>query len=363
MRAWVGLVSCVVVACGSRTGLDVDFHDDASAPAKDAAPHVDAGVVETGVDAKPIQDAAIEADTGVVEAGPDASLTPLCDPPTKLASPSDRFLAIDATYVYYTEGTSAELRRVPKAGGKVDTICSIKPFQGPEGGAIAVDDTYVYFVDSDGIERVSKGGGTVTLLYATPTLNAIGPLAINGTYLVWDESHYQTSSTYVGRMPLPGSTATIFVTDGDGSNDNVAIDANDAYFLQPGTITYVPIGGGTETTLATTTTKAWVWSLLVDGTDIFWEESLPASKKIYGTSKGNTPTLLWSSKSIEPIAMTVDAANFYVGDFSFPIYRIPRGGGSETLFANNSGSVEAIAQDATSVYWTSYGVAVMKCDK
>jgi hypothetical protein len=360
-RYFPALVVGVLAACGSRSQLGVVVLEDAAAPPP--PPHDAAPPPEAGVDASPPpKDAAVE--TAPKEAGPDASPPPpLCDPPTQLAAAADRFFALDSTWVYYTEGKSAEVRRVPKAGGSVEKLCSMTPFLGPTGGTIAVDGGNVYFVDADGIERVSTNGGTPTLLYATPTNNGIGFLATNGTYLVWTETHYQTQTVYIGRMSLPGSTATLLVQDADIGDCPLALDAQSVYFMKPGTIQTIPVTGGSETTLASTTKTAFVDAIVVDGSDVFWGDRYPQSDHIHSVSQGNQPSLLWSSTKIDPVWLAVDTTNIYMSDFDFHVYRIPRGGGAETLFVNTQAFVESLAQDATSVYWIASASGVYKCDK
>jgi hypothetical protein len=70
-----------------------------------------------------------------------------------------RALAVDATYTYF--GDDVGVRRVPKGGGTVITLAA-----GYDSYKLAVDSTYVYWtewtlVGNDAIRRVPKAGGAV----------------------------------------------------------------------------------------------------------------------------------------------------------------------------------------------------------
>jgi hypothetical protein len=145
-----------------------------------------------------------------IDAGKSLRMLPLQGggQPTTLASPGESGplgFAIDATNAYYT--TASGVWSVPLAGGTPTKLVTDTP-----DAAIAVDDTYVYWVDHTPgqLQRVQKAGGGVLLLAKDATSFAstyAGSLAADGIDTYW----VSTDEGIVWTMPSGGGPATQLV--------------------------------------------------------------------------------------------------------------------------------------------------------
>jgi hypothetical protein len=144
-------------------------------------------------------------------------------------------IAVDSTYVYWTDTTDS-VWRAPKSGaGPVQHLATYSPEL--EGGvasvpeAIAVDSTFVFFTNDDGtIQKVALAGGT-------PTLFTAGPVQIAGQIAIANNSVYFTQNNDPGTVesvPTSGGTATVL----QGSQHlpaGVVADGNNIYWVNQGT--------------------------------------------------------------------------------------------------------------------------------
>lgn len=177
--------------------------------------------------------------------------------------------------------------------------------------------------------------------------------------------------------PLPSS----------GLNRHIAVDSNNVYFTDPfsNSVYRVPVGGGTEVTLATN--QNGTGDIAVDSSNVFWTTtgndtvcSLPLA--------GGSVTTLAVGQNV-PLPLAVDATNVYWGTrsdimaahlsggsaFTFVVGRVAADlavQGSTLCWTQPSGSIvemlplggvdrfvtstdppSMIATDASSVYWVS----------
>ena len=150
-------------------------------------------------------------------------------------------LAVDATHVYFDD--DGGLKRVPIAGGSVQTLVT-----GYNPWEIALDDTYVYWTEKSpgAIRRVAKTGGAAQTLVSAPDVNGPTSLAVDGTNVYWAE--------YGGRarrMPKGGGTPADFsAPDSAYQPGSVAINAANIYWSDSisatsGRLRRAPKGGGT----------------------------------------------------------------------------------------------------------------------
>ncbi|MEW6128691.1 MAG: C25 family cysteine peptidase [Acidobacteriota bacterium] len=191
------------------------------------------------------------------------SITTLINvPPDLQDSLGAKGLAVDGTYVYWTEGCcgSGKVRKIPVGGGAATLLA-----QGVQGGnpkGLALDESFVYFVDwgcccSGGIHRVSKAGGAVTAL-GTGLLCGPTNLAVDEDFVYWAEAGNVPGNSSVNKIAKSGG-ATIALAGGVESPVQVAIDAAYVYVTASGSslVKKVPKAGGTAINLATNLNAPW----------------------------------------------------------------------------------------------------------
>jgi len=193
-----------------------------------------------------------------------------------LAAGGDRGVSdlyIDNDNVYWTNFDN--VNSVPKIGGTAITLAS-----GNFVTDIAVDDTYVYFIDSDNdadsIKRVPKSGGTVETIHTRGTSvgDVLGDLAADSSGVYWTET--------IGRLKrIPNGELAIEDLASEGGYE-IILDADNIYLIQANAIKMVPKTGGTPVTLATidgTTIGDIPTGIAVDNTNVYWLEPTPRQVK------------------------------------------------------------------------------------
>jgi hypothetical protein len=178
------------------------------------------------------------------------------------ANVSDRPLALDANNVYFSSGTTG-LSVVPKGGGAVTTLAA-----GDVADGIALDDTYVYYTNHFGgvVRRVPKAGGTPTTLGTVQSAAVDRPsgIAVDASYVYYTDE--RANSVY--RVLKTGGTPQAIVTN-EAMPSNLVVDASWVYFAdyQSGVLRRIaPDGTGGPFTLGS------VYAALIaqTGTDVVY---------------------------------------------------------------------------------------------
>ncbi len=220
--------------------------------------------------------------------------------------------AVDAVNLYYTVG--GDVKSMPLAGGLATTLAV--DLAGPAQILVDSDDAYV-LVGSAGVLRIPfDGGPTSTVSY--PASYAAFRMALDATNLyvtAYDALDNVSGNDRIIQIPLDGGTPTTLAStprqQGDGPYEiyDIAVGATNVYWLDPGVVRSVPIGGGAVTAVATG--LAGPMRLAVDDQAVYW----------------------------------TDAADGTVN-------KAPLDGGPRTVLARCQQWPTSIAVDGTSVYWT-----------
>ncbi|MCO6451260.1 MAG: hypothetical protein J5I90_10785 [Caldilineales bacterium] len=151
--------------------------------------------------------------------------------------------AVDQTHLYFGD-SDGSLKRMPVGGGALQTLVA------DGGGCCVLDDTYVYWTRrEDGgpdneIWRIVKSGAGAPELVAslTPPENTyfIRNLAIDDTYIYWTEGKTgikaidQPGVGAVKRVPKAGGAIQTLADVGDGIENpgSIALDATHIYWVE-----------------------------------------------------------------------------------------------------------------------------------
>jgi sugar lactone lactonase YvrE len=347
------LVALAIVACGARTGLDLDT----------------GSLENVGTTGAPDSGGGSGSSSGGV--GP-----VLCGPtPRMLASGPDGSvsLVLDANNVYWTAqpyGNVADggVLSVPLAGGTPTTLAypQVTPL------FVAVSATTVYWDNQeDGlIESVPIGGGTITTVVTGLGSNGPAGMTIDATSLYWaDFGDECFPSGALIRAPLTGGMQTELAT-GQAEPWEIAVDAVALYWTniteasdQGGSVVKVPIAGGSPVTLASG--QHLPIAIALDDDSVYFTNNgthagnfLDGSVMKVAKRGGAAVTLASQQEGADGLA--VDDTNVYwvraasgMGDGA--VLSVGKSGGPITTLASGQASPMAIAQSGDCVYWVNAG--------
>lgn len=266
--------------------------------------------------------------------------------------PSPSAIALDTTNVYWANQPmqAGAVVQLPIAGGTPTTVASA---QGTLA-AFAVEGSSIYWANSDAdntfILEGPVGGGAATTLASEPTFIPVG-LAANATNVAWTtEGTTGTAAGTVVTAPLAGGAATTLAPD-QGDVIALAMDATNVYWKSDRSILKVSLAGGALSTLCTlsTSTAGASFAMAVDATNVYWtgRDGTSGTLMKVPVGGGTATTLATSSDMFS--ALAIDATSAYVS--SADILSVPIAGGAATTLVAGYGA-NGLAVDATSVYWT-----------
>ncbi len=226
----------------------------------------------------------------------------------------------------------------------------------PQG--IAVDTTNVYWVETEGpVRMMPKGGGTATLLATEPR----GPtgLVLDSGVLYWVSQAGNLRSLTLGSAAPPTTLATFA-----SSSFGVAVDATYVYwtmigenpvdFSPAGTVTAIPRTGGALVPVAGGQNVPD--GIAVGGGNAYWidlDTQLPQSapSAMQAPLDGGSPAPLFvppagPSQSLDAIASDATYVYFTSGG---NLYRAPLAGGAPMLLASGLDAT-ALAVDDSGIY-------------
>lgn len=272
-------------------------------------------------------------------------------PLAQLANPAVQ-IAVDATHVYWSDGTA--LHRVPVTGGNVEEITRrvLLPF--------ALDETELFFFRDDGqwngvyqyhLERIAKAGGAsvmVTKPNAGPGLHFLpGHIVVDTLrlYGVTGETVYSMSKQN-GSDPatlVPSATFQQIV--------QLVRDGDDVYYTTwlPGGVWRVPAAGGQKT--ARVAGDDHSQALVLDDRNVYWTSQLEARGVRRAPKGGGTVTVL-ARPEADPRGLAQTDRHLYWAEYDLgKIWRTPKAGGTSEVIASGIVAPNDVAVDDHCVYW------------
>lgn len=284
-----------------------------------------------------------------------------CQPVILASEPGEpTALTVDSTYVYWTNNTSGDVRRVPIAGGAAETI-----FDGPPGTILGEglvrSGTDVYFTIDDG----NADGG----VFRCPAAGcaAGGPQAVvaplagpefvglaDGGVLLISEA---TVPGRVGRCTLPCTSGLDVLAPSEGLPGFVASEG-DAFYWS----TLIPNGGNlrAKPDLASAPSDLvggrFVRQVAVHGSEVLFAERGTGMK---AAARDGGAVRKISGEITDTERFALDGDDVYFND-AVTLGRVLRCnvttcGDAGTVLAATQDHPHAIATDKLSVYWTNTG--------
>lgn len=277
-------------------------------------------------------------------------------------------LAGDGDFIYWAENkfpdpdVGSAIRRMPKAGGQIQTIASgLKRLR----NTLEVHNAEIYFADSNEFNtyrmmKTSVNGGLITTLAevvkgAFDPVNYVIALAVDDTRVYWADMSHLNSVPVVGGSIIP--LASIVNTPLDiyiGQERIFWSETTGPAHGETGSIKSI-LKTGEETTL-------WVQGgdaprkLALDDDSLYWSEGGPIGDiEGFGRiariaiSEGPIETLV-AGISVDNPPIAVDDNAVYVAD-KFRIKKIPIAGGVPVTLASAYNAVGGLATDGAYVYW------------
>jgi hypothetical protein len=250
-------------------------------------------------------------------------------------------MAVDEENVYYVLATqNGAVMKVPRDGGAPIVLASSQH----SPWSIAVDATSVYWTTHGNLSDAYGDGGQSFTPGTVMKLTRTGGAP---TTLV--------SSIPYGFVESEWSPPMVAVDDTSVYWTNVGFEDPTAQFTPTGSVTKVPLGGGSPVALAPLQTAPG--AIAVDGTNVYWM-TLARPKGSGAVMKvgrnGGVPVALATADQFAFSAIVVAGASVYWTN-STTIMRVSTSGGTSEVVASVDGAPVAVAADAENVYWQTGG--------
>ena len=335
-----------------------DAHADADADASvEAEPDATADaavqpIPDAGVDARAVgpTDAAADADATTVtpnDSGPTCTantstdsnncgycnhscqggtcVTGLCQPLTLAVTHGSVGIAVDNTYVYWVDTTDGgvlnKVSRTLTSEGTPVAVVSGTAAANAQG--IAADGQYVYWTNKTATGQIHRalptGGGLTTLVIGQ---NDPDWIASNGTLVAWTNEGTGDGGNTVMSVPvgsLAGATPTQLNTGDQGTTPaGIAIDTTSVYYATKntggGVVEAAALAGGSIRVLGS---GSFV-DVAVDTTNVYWTGGAE-TKTVYQNSKSATTgataiTIAAWPGLVCPLTIASDGTNVYFFD-------------------------------------------------
>ena len=219
-------------------------------------------------------------------------------------------IAVDSEWVYAVNWQGDKIAKIPVAGGGPTNIATANGAIFHRG--LAVDDTFVFWADDDGVKRATKDGtSTVTLSGAD-----VNDLAIDVAYVYWTEGG--PGSGAVRRIDKSGGTAQTLASSGLDYPGSIAVAESYTYWAETTALKRAPKVGGVMPMTVYSEAGSQMTSVAVQGPFLYWSQtdwggSIGSGKVRRNSKAGGIKADIETGLS-GPDSLNLDSQYVYWGD-------------------------------------------------
>jgi hypothetical protein len=216
----------------------------------------------------------------------------------------------------------------------------------------------------------TPGGATTFFPWQASLGQPTGPIVVDGKNLYFGGAKQSTgpatpATLTVVQVDKGGASAPVVLGTYSGDIDlELAVSPTDVYWTVNGSLTRVPIGGGTFTSLGSI---AVAYDMAIDATALYWPSPSGGNVVSEMLLPGGTATILVTNAGAQgswSLAVAGGSVFYNYGVFGMSdkmseIRRVPAGGGPVVSIATNQNDAASVAVDATRVYWANAGESIL----
>jgi hypothetical protein len=262
-------------------------------------------------------------------------------------------LQLDATHLYWIRSGTPDKQfadgavvRMPKAGGPVEVLAT--GFFSPDRDALVMDDTSLYYLDSEIVMQLPKSGGTpvqMVTLHDTLSLD----LAQDATHL-WVGHEDGEGFTSLKRLPKAGGSPESFKSSGGLP---LGLFGDFVYFAHGLTLSRLPLAGDPQEDIAQI--HGLVEFFAANQTHLFFTLLDNFGSVLRVPLAGGVPEYLSRGYDHPRQLVLNDTEVFFSVSGGGEVRAIRPDGGGERIVAAGQASPYYLAIDQTHLYWTCGG--------